>query len=121
MKALFAVAAAATLAVGASSPAMAADARDFTLHNGTGTSITHVYVSESENDKWEEDVLGKDTLENGEETKITFNGYGANVCKFDIKIVVDGEKSWIVDGIDLCETSDVTFKMQGGKVVYSKE
>jgi hypothetical protein len=103
------------------SPVLAEGQQDFTLTNKTGKSITHVYVSESDNEKWEDDVLGTDVLENGDETNISFTGYGDDVCKFDVKVVVEGGKSWIVSDIDLCEINNVTFKLQGNKMVYVKQ
>jgi hypothetical protein len=108
-------------AVMIATPALAeGGVQDFTLHNATGKSITHVYVSEADNPKWEEDVLGKDVLDNGESWDIKFKGYGENVCKFDVKIKTDDDNEWIVDDINLCEMNDLKFSMQGGKVVYEK-
>src|ERR1044071_5356635 len=40
--------------------------QDFVLHNETGVEIHEVYVSPVTADDWEEDVLGKDPLPNGE-------------------------------------------------------
>jgi len=79
-----------------------------------------VYVSESDNPKWEEDVLGKDVLDNGDSWDIKFHGYGESVCKFDVKIKTEDGGEWIVDDINLCEMNDLKFSMQGGKVVFEK-
>jgi hypothetical protein len=105
----------------AAAPAWAAGDQDFTLHNDTGKVITHVYVSEANNDHWEDDVLGRDVLEDGEMTKVTFDGYDADACSFDVKIVTDEDESWIVKDVDLCDLTDITFKMRSGKIVYSRE
>ena len=104
----------------ASTPAYAAGMQNFTLHNGLGAAITHVYVSEADNAKWEEDVLGKDVLADGEGWEIKFTGYGDAVCKFDVKIKTEDEKEWIVEDINLCEMNDLKFSMEGGKVVFAK-
>lgn len=101
-------------------PAFAAGVQDFTLHNNTGKAITHVYVSESSNPKWEEDVLGKDVLDNGDSWDIKFTGYGEDVCKFDVKIKTDDDAEWIVEDVNLCEMNDLKFSMEGGKVVFEK-
>ncbi|MDB5098671.1 MAG: uncharacterized protein JWM80_3092 [Cyanobacteria bacterium RYN_339] len=102
------------------SPAHAAGVQDFTLHNNLNAAITHVYVSESDNPKWENDVLGKDVLENGDSWDIKFTGYGDAVCKFDIKIKTQDDAEWIVEGVNLCEMQDIKFSMEGGKVVFEK-
>src|SRR5207247_6179210 len=47
--------------------------QDFILHNKTGVEIHEVYVSPVSTDDWEEDVLGKGTLSDGEMVKISFN------------------------------------------------
>ena len=46
------------LAAGAATVSVAAEARqDFELVNKTGYDISHVYVSPTKSDDWEEDVL----------------------------------------------------------------
>lgn len=48
--------------------------QDFILHNETGVEIHELYVSPVTTDDWEDDVLGRDTLPDGESVKITFTG-----------------------------------------------
>ena len=120
LKPVITTAAAAAVLVGLSAPAFAGQ-QDFTLHNKTGKTITHVYVSEADNEEWEDDVLGVDALANGEETEISFEGYEDDICKFDVKITIEGGKSWVVSDIDLCSLNDVVFKLQGNKIIYTKK
>lgn len=120
IKPVITTAAAAAILAGMSAPAFAGQ-QDFTLYNKLGKTITHVYVSEADNEKWEEDVLGVDALANGDDTEISFDGFDDDVCSFDIKITLEGGKSWIVSDVDLCSLNDIVFKMQGNKVVYSKK
>lgn len=94
--------------------------QDFTLHNEIGSAITHVYVAPTDNPKWEEDVLGKDVLENGDSAEIRFTGYGDDVCKFDVKIKTLDDREWIVEKLDLCEMNDLKFSIEDGKIVYTK-
>ncbi len=101
-------------------PALAGK-QDFTLINKTGFAIDQVYVSESSKSDWEDDVLGSEQLPNGQSKKITFNGYGTKVCKFDIKIVDPKGTGWTVEEVNLCETNQVTFKTKNGKVIYVTE
>ncbi len=57
-----------------SGPLAAAEARqNFTLVNKTGYDIEKVFVSPSKSDDWEEDVLGKDTLDDGDSWEIKFH------------------------------------------------
>ncbi len=39
---------------------------DFTLLNKTGLTISELYLSSAHSTDWEEDVLGRDVLKNGE-------------------------------------------------------
>lgn len=98
-----------------------AGTQDFTVVNETGLVISELYVSESSNDNWEEDVLGSDVLGNDESTKITFNNYQEGECSFDIKIVDNHDEAWTVNGVNLCKTSTVTFRREGNKVVYYED
>ena len=41
--------------------------------NKTGVEIHKVYISPHDKDDWEEDILGKDTLPNGETVDIKFH------------------------------------------------
>ncbi|HEV8140497.1 MAG TPA: hypothetical protein VGP81_12050 [Pyrinomonadaceae bacterium] len=63
--------------------------QDFVLHNETGVEIHEVYVSPVTAGDWEEDVLGKETLPNGEAVKITFDDRDKH-SHWDLK-VTDGK------------------------------
>ena len=85
------VAAAALLVVTAST-AFADGKQDFDLVNRTGYTIDKVFVSPSNSNDWEDDVLGRDVLDDGEKVHIRFNR-AAKSCKWDLKVVYsDGEK-----------------------------
>lgn len=90
----------------AASPVMAGD-QDFTLKNRTGYTIDQVYVSAAKTDDWEEDVMGKDTLGDGESVDITF-GASEGACKFDLKVVYDDKEEAIWEGLNLCSISTVS-------------
>ena len=78
--------------------------QDFVLLNNTGYTISEVYVSASRTDDWEEDVLGRDVLANGERVEISFPR-GESACKHDLKVVYDDGEEAEWSGFDLCETS----------------
>ena len=102
---LFAAAVVATT-IGLSGLAQAAQ-QDFTLVNRTGYTVNEVYVSAANARSWQEDVLGEDTLETGQNVKIRFER-GARGCLYDLKVVyADGDKSeW--SKLDLCRISRVS-------------
>ncbi len=88
--------------------------QDFVLHNQTGVEIHEVYVSPHSSEEWGEDVLGKDTLPDGESVKITFDDREKHV-KWDLK-VVDGKGSSIEwDDLELTKISEVTLHYKDGK------
>ena len=84
----------------------AAGTQDFTVLNNTGYPIEEVYVSASAKDEWEEDVLGRDTLPEGERTKIRFSS-DEEACLWDLKVVYSDEETAEWQGINLCEVSVV--------------
>ena len=94
-----------------SAPALAAEGRqNFTLVNRTGYEIKHVYVSPSKSDDWEEDVLGKDTLDDGEAWGIRFHR-ATRTCSWDLKVVyTEDESSAVWHDIDLCEVEKITIR-----------
>ena len=83
-----------------------AGTQDFTILNNTGYPIERVYVSASAQDDWEEDVLGRDILPEGERTKIRFSS-DEDACLWDLKVVYADEESSEWQGINLCEVSIV--------------
>jgi hypothetical protein len=96
-------------ALASSSAVVAQQARqDFELVNETGYDISHVYVSPTKSDDWEEDVLGKDVLSDGDAWDITF-ARAAKTCKWDLKVVyADDDSAAYWRGIDLCSVEKIT-------------
>jgi hypothetical protein len=92
-------------------PTQAAEAKqDFDLVNKTGYEIKHVYVSPGKSDDWEEDVLGKDTLDDGEAWAIKFHR-SEKTCTWDLKVVyADDGSSAVWHDIDLCSVEKVTIR-----------
>jgi hypothetical protein len=89
------------------------DKLDFTLHNDTGQEITHVYISETGNTDWEEDVLGQDTLATGDDVDIEFAGQKANI--WDMKVTFAGGKSVVWSKINLSTLTDINISFKAGK------
>lgn len=98
-------------AAGMAGPVLAAEAKqDFTLVNKTGYEIEKVFVSPGKSGDWEEDVLGKDTLDDGESVNIRFKR-ASKTCIWDLKVVysVDSSKAVWYD-IDLCSVRKITIR-----------
>ena|ERR1700736_5943810 len=106
---IFAAIAAATLAFAA--PAGADDAKqDFKLVNKTGYELKALYVSPSKSDDWEEDVLGQDTLDDGQAVNVHFKAK-THTCKWDLKVIYsDDDSSAVWHNIDLCTVEKITIK-----------
>lgn len=110
MKTMFA-AAALGLGLAFAAPVVAQEARqDFELVNKTGYDISHVYVSPTKSNDWEEDVLGKDVLNDGDEWDIKFQR-ATKTCKWDLKVVyADDNSAAYWQGIDLCRVAKITIR-----------
>ena len=81
--------------------------QDFELHNKTGYQIDEVYVSQSAEQNWGEDVMGSQSLEDGNVVNITFKHAGS-ACRWDMHVKYnDGdEATW--NSLNLCNISKVT-------------
>ncbi|MEO1084350.1 MAG: argininosuccinate lyase [Acidobacteriota bacterium] len=100
LAALVALALAATVAF--------AGTQDFTLVNQTGGEIYRVFISETANDDWEEDILGEDVMPDGDRLDVSFSGRSA--CLWDVVVMDDAENSVTWTGINLCEVSVVVLR-----------
>ena len=76
---------------------------DFVMKNRTGYQIDEVYVSVGSSKSWGKDLMGSDSLANGEQLKVTFP-HGNGACMFDIKVKYHDDNStaeWT--GVNLCK------------------
>lgn len=88
--------------------------QDFTLHNETGVEIDQLYVSPSDKNDWEEDILGRDTLPSGQSLEITFSPE-EKAAKWDLKVVDKQGNSIVWEDLNLIEISEVTLRYKDGK------
>ena len=98
------------IAVGTLAAPQAASANDadFKLVNRTGYQIDEVYVSPASSSKWGPDVLGQQSMGDGEVATITFSERNG-VCVFDLKVKYHDDGStaeW--SKVDLCQYSSIT-------------
>jgi hypothetical protein len=71
------------------------------ITNNTGYTIFYIYVSPDKSDSWEDDVLGKKVLPNGQSRRINLYGYKNPV--FDIRLVDEDGDSYTFWDIDVSE------------------
>ena len=76
--------------------------------NKTGQSLTHFYASTTNADSWEEDILGKDTLDDGETFEADIDD-GSGKCVFDFKAVFESGQFLVKKGINVCQISTFTY------------
>jgi hypothetical protein len=88
--------------------------QDFMLHNQTGVEINSLYVSPHSSDDWEEDILGQDTLANGESIKITFDDREKQ-AHWDLKVTDKDGNSLEWEDLNLVEISEVTLHWDAKK------
>lgn len=80
--------------------------QNFTLKNRTGYTISEVYVSPSKASSWEEDILGRDQMSDGESYEIQFSRK-EKPCMWDLKVVYDDGTPAEWEGFNLCEVSTI--------------
>ncbi len=95
------------LAMLAPTVADAAGRQNFNLVNNTGYTIKEVYVSPVSTNNWEEDVLGQDTLDDGQSVLIRFPHH-AGGCNWDLKVVYDDDTDAHWENFNLCTISEIS-------------
>lgn len=105
------LAVAALAASAIATPVAAQQARqDFVLVNRTGYELSNVYVSPNRSNDWEDDVLGQDTLEDGQRVNIRFKR-SVTTCRWDLKVIYSVDDSNAVwSNIDLCKIERITIR-----------
>lgn len=92
---------------GAAPAAAGATKLDFKILNKTGHTVVSFNVSPTTDEEWGEDILGKDTLADGESADITFDRTSSE-CKWDLKATYDDNDTTEMKSVDLCTVATVT-------------
>lgn len=98
----------------AAAPARTGADQDFMLVNKTGVIIDKLYVSPSDKDDWQEDILGQDTLADGASVEIKFSPKEKS-AKWDLKVEDSKGNSIEWTDLNLTEISKVTLHYKDGK------
>lgn len=104
----------------ASSPAFASRL-DFSIFNHTGLTIKEVYVSESNDSEWGEDILERDVLEDGEEFEIDMSDFSKKSKNFDIKIIDKDRKEWIIEDVNLERVHSIVIRKFLNRVWFEEK
>ena len=99
-----------TLAAGI--PLLRAGDQDFVLVNKTGYAIDEVYVAPANEKEWGEDIMGQDTLDNGDKVTIEFS-HKEKECAWDMKIVFSDQEEAVWEDFDLCKVREITLRYEG--------
>jgi hypothetical protein len=83
--------------------------RHVDIINATGKTMAEFYASATNADEWEEDILGSDTLANGEVFDVDIDD-GSGACKFDFKAVFTDGTSHVRRAVDVCAISQFTYR-----------
>jgi len=97
----------------AASAAFAGD-QDFVLHNRTGVEIHKLHISPHSSDEWGEDILGKDTMVDGETLEIKFHRT-EKAAHWDLRVEDSEGHSIVWENLNLLEISEVTLHFKDGK------
>ena len=100
--------AAAFLAAALAASTASANDHRVEIINNTGMAMKHFYASVTSTSAWEEDILGKEVLEDGESVEVDIND-GSDKCLYDFKAVFENGASLERAGIDVCKTESFTY------------
>lgn len=92
---------------------------DFSIVNNLGSALSEVYVSESANNDWGENLLGTTSFENGKQLDISFTGAPTSTSVFDIAVITQAGTEYQFKSVDLNTANIVTLTMQDGAPVAS--
>jgi hypothetical protein len=96
------------------SAAFAQGKQDFTLHNNTGVEIHKLYISPHSANEWQEDILGRATLPDGESVEINFSRK-ETAKLWDLRIEDKDGTAIEWENLNLLEISEITLHYKDGK------
>jgi hypothetical protein len=83
--------------------------RKVDIVNKTGMEMKHFYASNTGTSDWEEDILGRDVLDDGETFEADIDD-GTGACRFDFKGVFANGNEVVKKNVNVCEISTFTFR-----------
>ena len=119
MKTFFTLSVAAFLLFANHHIAFAGD-QDFTLVNKTGVEIHALHVSPADANKWGPDILGQDTLEDGQSVEIKFHE-DEEAEKWDLRIEDKDGHAIEWEDLNLMKINKITLHYSNGKATAEVE
>lgn len=113
-------AAAAPVSTPATAAASTAANQDFTLVNKTGVEIDKVFISPHDGDDWEEDILGRDTLPDGQSVDIKFHR-SETAALWDLRVEDSKGNAIEWENLNLLQISKATLHYDNGKATAEVE
>lgn len=101
------IAAAAAALLALATPASANDYQ-VEIVNKTGMALKHFYASVTATDDWEEDILGRDVLDDGDSFVANIDD-GSGKCMYDFKGVFENGQFLVHKNIDVCSVHTYTY------------
>jgi hypothetical protein len=104
----------------ATAAASTAAAQDFTLVNKTGVEIDKVFISPHDGNDWEEDILGRDTLPDGQSVDIKFHR-SETAPMWDLRVEDSKGNAIEWENLNLLQISKATLHYDNGKATAEVE
>jgi hypothetical protein len=82
--------------------------RHVDIINKTGMTLSEFYASNTGANDWEEDILGRQTIANGETFDMNIDD-GTGACRFDFRAVFENGGESIKRNVNVCQISTFTF------------
>jgi len=82
--------------------------RHVVIKNRTGWTMVRFYASDSRADSWEEDILGRRVLGNGEDIRINIDD-GSGACLYDFKAEFTNGQELTRFNVNVCQVSEYTY------------
>ncbi|MDR7035749.1 MULTISPECIES: hypothetical protein [Methylobacterium] len=82
--------------------------RHVDIVNRTGMAMKHFYASTTGTNEWEEDILGRDVIDDGETFDINIDD-GSGACRYDFKAVFENGASLVRNNVNVCQISTFTY------------
>ena len=96
-----------TRAFGLASTVLKAGDQDFGVINRTGLDIPSIHVAPHSRYEWDDDILGKDTVGDGEEVESVFPRKD-KAANWDLRVEDEDNKSYVWENLNLLKISEVT-------------
>ncbi len=94
----------------------------FDIVNHTGLSLYGIYVTDTDQNNWGNDIIPYDRFENDTVANVSIPVDNQTLCDYDIRITDDNGNSVEFTNVDFCELQTLTLLMdREGNLYYTVE